>query len=343
MERNCYMVRAMLSRETDFDIFFRNNIVAVGWSKVDFTKYPSSESLREAVREMYYTDNKRASQVASKNLNEVERFKNIKEGDYIIVPYYAGIVLAVAEKEELYSAEAYKNDLSNQRRVAYRYTDHELLVIPRNELSEGLQRRLRVRGNTVSNLSEFEEEIERIFQSKSYTYSQAVRDAEHKVLTDLKQGLLDNIRNGHTHLQTGGIGLEHLVCELMQIEGYQARILPKSKFTGKADADVEAIKIDAFMDKKIFVQVKHHSGISSRHGVEQVIAVLQQKAYEDYDGYFITSADIAPEDLVFAKENGIEVMDGNDLVDLIVSDMDQLSVTTKQQLGICRFPVLLKG
>lgn len=30
------MIRAMLSREEDFKIFFENNVVAVGWSKVDF-------------------------------------------------------------------------------------------------------------------------------------------------------------------------------------------------------------------------------------------------------------------------------------------------------------------
>ncbi|MDO5577277.1 MAG: restriction endonuclease, partial [Fibrobacter sp.] len=274
--------------------------------------------------------------------NEVERFKNIQAGDYIIVPFYSGIALAVAESEELYNSEAYELDLSNQRRAAFRYADKKLLVIPRNELSEGLQRRLRVRGNTVSNLYEFKDEIEKIFESKSYSYSQAVRDAEDKVLVELKKGLLDHIRNGHTNLQTGGIGLEHLMCELMMIEGYNARVLAKTKFTGKADADVEAIRIDAFMDKKIFVQVKHHSGISPRSGIQQVIDVLHQTEYEDYDGYFVTSADIDPSDLIFAKENGIEVMDGHDLVELIIADMDKLSDTTRQQLGICRFPSLLK-
>lgn len=341
MERNYYMVRAMLSREEDFDIFFKNNIVAVGWSEVDFTKYKTSDALRDAVRKSYYENSGRAPQVDSKNLNEVERFKNIQAGDYIIVPFYSGIALCVAEKEELYNNEAYRSDLSNQRRVAYRYLDNELLVIPRTELSEGLQRRLRVRGNTVSNLYEFKDEIEKIFESKSYSYSQAVRGAENKVLTELKCGLLENIRNGHTNLQTGGVGLEQLVCELMTIEGYKSRVLAKTKFTGKADADVEAIKIDAFMNKKIFVQVKHHSGISPRSGIQQVIDVLKQTEFEDYDGYFITSADVDPADMLFAKENGIEVMDGSDLVELIIADIDELSTTTKQQLGICKFPVLL--
>ena len=71
---------------------------------------------------------------------------------------------------------------------------------------------------------------------------------------------LENLQKGKSNLQTGGIGLENLVCEIMQCEGYESKILAKNKFQGKADADILAIKEDSFMSKKIFVQVKHHNG-----------------------------------------------------------------------------------
>lgn len=344
MERNYYMVRAMFSREKDFEEFFKKSVVAVGWSNVDFTQYTSVEALRDAVNAEYYQNRSKAAQVISKNLNEVERFKNIKKGDFIIVPHYSGIVLAEAEKDEIYCDDnwVYELDLSNQRKVAYRYLDKDPLIIPRNELSEGLQRRLRVRGNTVSNLYEFKDEIEKIFNRKSYSYSQVVREEEEQALKELKEGLLNNIRYGHTNLQTGGVGLEQLICELMTIEGYRSRVLAKSKFTGNADADVEAIRDDAFMSKKIFVQVKHHSGISPRGGIQQVIDVINQQEYEDFDGYFVTSADISAEDKRYADENGIKVMDGSELVDLIIADIDKLSLTTRRQLGISSVPMMLK-
>lgn len=37
--KKCYMVRAMLSSEKDLKLFQENNVVAVGWSNVDFSKY----------------------------------------------------------------------------------------------------------------------------------------------------------------------------------------------------------------------------------------------------------------------------------------------------------------
>ena len=89
----------------------------------------------------------------SKKLNEVKRFKLIKDGDYILVPYYNYVVIAEATSEEKYSDEDKSQDLSNQKIVRYRLVDdNERLMIPRNELSEGLKRRIRVRGSTVSNL-----------------------------------------------------------------------------------------------------------------------------------------------------------------------------------------------
>ncbi|MPN03525.1 hypothetical protein SDC9_150755 [bioreactor metagenome] len=205
-------------------------------------------------------------------------------------------------------------------------------------MSEGLQRRLRVRGNTVANLYDFKEEIEKIFCQRSYSYSQEMQDMELKELQILKIGLLKNIQQGKTNLLTGGIGLEKLVCEIMQCEGYESKVLAKSKFTGKADADIQAIKEDSFMSKKIFVQVKHHSGYSGIQGVQQIIDVLNEAEYEDYDGYFITSALIDDNVRKYAREHDIEVMDGNDLIDLIVTNLDKLSETTKRLLGICTIP-----
>lgn len=340
-DRNYYMVRAMFSREDDFKIFFDNNVVAVGWSSVDFSALSNSQEVKNAVYKAYYENSDKAQQVISKNLNEVERFKDMKKGDYILVPFNSYIALAEANEREIYSCEAREQDLANQRSVAYRYENGKLLIIPRNELSEGLQRRLRVRGNTVANLFEFKNEIETIFSRQSYSYSQEMQDMEQEEIRKLKSGLLENIQKGKTNLQTGGIGLENLVCELMKCEGYEAEVLAKNKFTGKADADIRAIKEDSFMSKKIFVQVKHHSGYSGKEGIQQIIDVLAQKEYEGYEGYFITSALLADDVRLFAEENDIEVMDGNALVELIVNNLDGLSETTKRLLGICVVPRML--
>lgn len=340
-ERHYFMVRAMRSEESDFAVFFKRNVVAVGWSNIDFSKFSKGEALREAVRQQYYASSQEAAITISKKLNEVVRFKDIQAGDYIIVPFHSSIALAVAETDELYSLYDLDRDLSNQRKVSYRYSDSDVLRIPRNELSEGLQRRLRVRGTAVANLFEFADEIETIFASRSYSFSQEMQLREQEERERLKMGLLDHIRSGKTNLQTGGIGLENLVCELMRCEGYDAKVLAKSKFTGKADADIQALKEDAFMSKKIFVQVKHHSGLSGKEGIQQVIDVLKQDEYKEYEGYFVTSADIDEQTTIFAADNDIEVMDGNALAELIINNIGNLSETTIRLLGISPYPHIL--
>lgn len=340
--RNYYMVRAKNSNKEAFDIFFNNNVVAVGWSRVDFSKELDSKKLRKKVLDEYYQKDQKQNLI-SKKLNEVERFKNIKKGDFIVVPYYSYIAIAEVEDEEIYFEKGTNPDidLANQRAVTYRYKDDEPLIIPRNDLSEGLQRRLRVRGNTVSNLYEFKDEIEEIFNKPSYSYSKKIQEIEQIELEKLKRGLLENIQKGKSNLQTGGIGLENLVCEIMKCEGYESKILAKNKFQGKADADISAIKEDSFMSKKILVQVKHHDGESGSYGIQQVIDVLKQKEYEEYEGYFITSGFISDETRKIASENNIDVMDGEELVQLIIDNLDKLSKGTKRLLGICSIPTII--
>jgi hypothetical protein len=62
-EHGYYMVRAMRQTKEDFDLFFEKNVVAVGWSHVNFT---SSEDAEALVEQVYYSDGKTAPQVVGK-------------------------------------------------------------------------------------------------------------------------------------------------------------------------------------------------------------------------------------------------------------------------------------
>lgn len=337
MARQYLMVRAMTSQPIHFETFFKNSIVAVGWSDIDFSEYEDAE-LREKVKKRYYID--RTGPLVSKNLNECIRFKNIQKGDYIIVPYYSGIALCVAKGKTVYSENAYDVDLANQQKVDYRYKDGKVLSVPRNDLSEGLQRRLRVPGMSVSDLSEFSDEIDKLFDNpETYSYSGEVKEKEDELQSQFKENLLNNIRKGKTNLQTGGIGMEYLVKELFECEGYTAKVLPKNRFSGKSDADIEAEHEDSFLTFNIYAQVKHHDGYSDREGINQVIGALEDKP--DYYGYFITSGLVSSEDRKYADMNNITVIDGDGLVDIIFRNIDKIKVDTKKKLGIIMIPSIL--
>lgn len=338
MDRHYLMVRAMTSQDIHFKEFFNNDVVAVGWSAIDFTKYPVEQELREVIRAQYYSGKSNAH--VSLNLNECIRFKNIAAGDYIIIPYYSGIALAVAESEELYSVKAAEIDLANQHRVVYKYKNDEILSVPRSNLSEGLQRRLRVPGRSVTDLSDFADEIDKLFANpESYFYPNEVKQKEDLLEKEFKQKLLKNIQAGKTNLKTGGIGMEQLVKELFECEGYEAKVLSKNASPGDSDADISAYRDDSFMSVNIYAQVKHHSGYSGKKGIDQIIGAVASKE-PGCQGYFITSAYVSEDDRKYAEDNNIRVIDGDELVDIIFDNRNKLSKDTMKRLGIVMVPTI---
>ena len=57
---NYYMVRAMFSNSAHFDEFFKKEIVAVGWSAVNFSSLKANE-LRNIIWENYYKNSSKRS------------------------------------------------------------------------------------------------------------------------------------------------------------------------------------------------------------------------------------------------------------------------------------------
>jgi restriction system protein len=340
-----YMIRAMGSAQEDFDVFFRNSIVAVGWSRVDFAAFGSLDELVEAVEYEYYGDGGAAPQVVGKKKNEVRRFKGIHEGDRIVVPYWSSVRLAVAGEEERFSAhDGEVRDLGNQHLVSFvRDVSGGYLTVPREQLSEGLQRRLRVRGSTVANLAEFEEEVGRLFHGEAYTSTIARVQNEQEQL--FKSKLLAILQDGASALRAGGIGLENLVTELLRADGYVAAVQAKNRFPDIADADIEATRDDHVTSTRLLVQVKHHSGETDEWGATQLAHILEAEPdlFAEYRLVLVTSG--IPSDslqaLCVAKD--ITLITGTQLVDWIMDSLEHLAPETKNRLRISDVPQLVEG
>lgn len=333
------MIRAMHSSGKDFEIFFDNSVVAVGWSEIDFSEFDKDgiEHLLGSVEEEYYGSEDILPQVVGRQLNQVRRFHNIKPGDYIVIPFYNSIRLAVAEDKILYDESSYDNDLANQRKVSYQYSGNTYKTIPRDVLSEALQRRLRVRGSTVSDLYEFKDEIEKLFSQDSYSWTSDFEDKENTLKATLKTKLIQKIRSGKTNLKTGGLGLEHLVKELFICEGYKTEVLAKTTFQF-GDADVLAVKSDKFQETKILVQVKHHDGYTGDWGLKQLSEIKSSEEYKDHKFVLVTSAEISTEVKKTAEDLDIATMDGNELAEWMIENLTSLSVETKIKLGLSSIP-----
>lgn len=339
-----YMVRAMSQSLAEFDVFFKKSVIAVGWSKVNFSSISDPEQVVKKAAEVYYSNTQAAQQVVGKKRNEIRRFKRIQSGDRILVPYWSAVRLAKDTGTELYDeADASKHDLGNQRRVDYlKDASGDILTIARDQLSEGLQRRLRVRGSTISDLSDFTKELDDLFTGQSYQVT--IDSASENLKKTFKDKLLQLLRDGSSTLQAGGRGLELLIRELLEADGYRAVVQSKNRFSDFADADIEAIRDDHTWPIKLLVQVKHHRGLTDDWGAKQLTRVLETEPdlFAEYKLVLITTGDPSPELKNFCNDrDDVSLMSGTDLVDWITDSLHMLCSETRRKLRISEVPYII--
>lgn len=330
--RSYYLVRTL-------EDLVELDLVGVGWSDFDFTAYDDVEKLISAI-EAHYSIGRRA--------NQIRRFFRIAQGDVIIVPLPYCIGIGMAQGGVLHDKNYYNRDRANQRRVRFlRDSKGKLITVLREELTEAFQRRINVRGMTVNDLPEFGPEIETLLKSHQegtpFSSSSAFEILKQERQSKFKRDLLSSIQSGNTYLRTKGIGLEHLVKELLECEGYQkVQVLSKRAFGSFADADVQGIKSDIFTSRTLLIQVKHHQGTSGEWGIDQLeeLKRLAKPEDPDFNLAFVTSAAVSESLVERANDSDIKVVDGECLVDWIYDNLAKLSLETKAKLGICEIPSL---
>lgn len=330
---NCYMVRT-LSELVD------KGAVGVGWVDYNFVEIGDAEEVISQVNQ-HFGIGRRA--------NQVRRFFNMKEGDLVVVPFPYSVAIGTVASGLFYDEAYYGHDRANQRKVNFpRNEEGNVIKVPRNAFSEAFQRRLRLQ-MAVNGLNEFSKDISDAYATlqcdgKNYTWISQVIERKNEELEMFKGKLLSNIRQGNTNLQTGGVGLEHVVKELLEAEGYdKSDVLSKKEFPGGADADVLGTRSDLFSSASVLIQVKHHSGYSDGYGLTQLskIRELTDRKYDACELIFLTSAEVGDQVRKKAAEHSIAIIDGVGLAEWISEKIECLSSDTKTKLGIYEVPAVL--
>ncbi len=312
----------------------KENRAGYGWCDFDFTK---------PLDEIYKAMDKH-NWSRGKGRSNIRKFKSINVDDLVVVPWGGGIYLGVATGEEFHnpSEKYYGKNGSNQIGVNYvKDKEDKPIYIPRKQLTEGLQKRLKVRQSIVD-LREFNHEIlglkESLETSHDYDWLIAANRTEKIRIESLKTSLLKNIQNGKTHLESGGIGLEKLVLELLSIEGYEDAFIPsKRKYPAGIDVDIVAERSELLADTQLLIQVKHHHGTSGSNGIEQLLRLTEEvePEYKDYSKIFVTTAcEVTVEALKLAKNENIKIITGEELVNWIFENFNSLNEKTKLSLGL---------
>lgn len=315
----------------------KNNQIGYGWDIVDFSQFDNTTDL---INEGFKGVN------VGRQTNQIKRYFGLKQGDYVIVPFSGTVAIAevIGEKSHYPITEGIQY---GENRISVRYLKHnDGYFIPRNSLTTALQNRLKVR-MTVCDLNEFSDElykhIESIKNDKLYTWNTEQELKIQQNTENFKVDLLSRLRsNKDINLQSGGIGLEHLIEEILKAKNYSAHIPAKNEKSGVQDVDVIATRLSEFSEKKegIFIQVKHHDGITDNHGIKQVAEYeVNEDDYSQIDKVLITTGDF--KDNEFADLHNVTVLAGADFVNWIFDNLEYLSKESLLSLGISSLPTLL--
>ncbi len=311
------------------------NKIGIGWSKVDFSQFTTSKDLIKELKSVHPQ--------FSRARRQVERFFNLKQGDVIVVPGYKSILLAIVSGEKTFNPDFDEGHGANQISVNYlKQADGKLLRFARSKLTEGLERRLRIR-QTVADLNSFNQDIDKLVVKKDIVslaseYLQ-IQEAKQELF---KTELLKRLRYGKTRLDAGGLGLEKLIKELLRLEGYTDVKTPsKHEQKGIADIDIIAKSSSNPFSPTLLIQAKHHRGETGGHAIKQLMAY----DYEDDSNaqrWMITTANINDETEKKAETHGINVMLGDEFVDWLSEHLADLSDETKARLGLSISPSFIE-
>ncbi|WBA13858.1 restriction endonuclease [Salinivibrio proteolyticus] len=308
------------------------SLAGYGWGCIDMSSFSEFSDL------MQYVEDENID--IGRQRNQIYRFFHAKPGDVVVVPISRAIVIGVVREGKVHKENGGYG--SNCINVDYFKDENgEPIKIPRAQLSERLESRLKIR-MTIAPLNEFADEIDEYVRelkdNKKVCFDSIFQQKKDAQVAEFKRGLLSRLRNGETTLESGGYGLEKLVKELMELEGYSAQIAAKNKTSDISDVDIEASRTDPVSSNRVFIQVKHHRGETDGLGIRQLAAIDED---EHVDKWLITTADVADETLEFATTASVSVMDGSKLVDWIYDRIDELSVSSKERLGIGVLPQII--
>lgn len=308
------------------------NEIGFGWPWEKFCEFSNAQDL---IKKMKSSEHK-----PGRHKNQIIRYFDITDGDIVLVPLPYSFALATATSEKCFEKGVDYGE--NRIRVKYlRDKSGKVIRTPRGELSQGLSARLRIR-QTVASLEDYQDEVFKIFKDIEasklpYGRSGAVDAEETRRRSELSDVLLSNLKNGDTWIKAGGDGLELIVKELLDAEGYITEVPAKNSEVAGADVDIIAQSKGRLSYQPLLIQVKHHKGETNSSGINQLINTK-------HDGvkWLITSATLSESADQKAKESGIEVMDGEGLVEWILDSVALLKPETLHKLGLSVVPQVLE-
>jgi restriction system protein len=307
------------------NLFLSNDkpCIAISWSKIkDLSKIPNDrEAFKSALYESY-PETKPGAVATTAGM--LYRFVyEIQIGDYIIYPSKRDKSVHIGKITLDYKYQPEQNkEFPNSRAVEW------LKSVPRTFVSQGALSEI---GSALAffQVKNYADEFLSLLNSDTKVQENIEEDS---TVADTAMSIEENTRDfiyKKLSKELKGHPFEHFVAHLLNLIGYKTRVSPEG---GDGGIDVLAFKDELGIEPPIIkVQVKSEDGNITPDKVQALYGNVETGEY----GLFITLGSYSKNARSFAKsKSNLRLIDGDELIDLILSHYEQLDSKYKAMLPL---------
>lgn len=309
-ESTIWGIHAGRNGEAD-PLFLKKNVIALGWNEIgDLSGLkPDRQTFKDAIAKVY--PNKKPATVAI-DAGQLLRFTNeIKTGDLVIYPSKRDREVHIGRIEGSYFYNS-GEDFPHRRSVKW------LKTFPRTSFTQGALYEI---GSAISlfQVKNYADEFRTALEGKLISSSEPTDDVTvGPVAEDIEQITKDFILKTLSR-EMKGHPFADFVAHLLNIMGYHTRISAEGPDGG---VDIIAHKDELGFEPPIVkVQVKSIDGSIG----DPMVSSLYGKVGPNEHGLLVCLGAFTSQAKSFAKsKTNLRLVDGEDLVDLIISHYDKL-------------------
>jgi hypothetical protein len=272
--------------------------------------------------------------ITNRRINSIMKIKNFKDGDIIVVPKIpknGKFIIGFVDGDFPNCYEYIENDqthLNHCIKLKKVYGLKSELDIHNVKVHEWYAKlgymRLPIYPLYKYNKM-FNELINEIENDKvSLLSSSNLGDFVEKIRTEIHDKIRAELEKMSPN--NSDISFENVCRKIIESFGY--RCIGNNHHANGGDADliftIEDVESDSLnnpfimKEKKLYVQVKRHHGNSGKKAVEQIVKIIKEDKVESVQGCAITLGVFNEDAEIFAEENEIILINGNELIDLFI-------------------------
>ncbi len=316
MNKKAFIIRCSPGGISRHQEMLKENQIVIGWSRTKnnlFNDELDRDGFKKELKSVYplYNENPYSLGQATGYLWRFIREMGI--GDYALVPIAKAFYLGEITSNLIYLQDRIEDDTAIRRNVKWLNNGKPIL---RDYCGSGLISRLKYQGTCVG-ATDLIDDIEIALKNSN---SKEKPNFKTQLNEKLKQQAAKFLTSKESYLDD--VKFEKLVRQLMIGLGAKSSIIPSKKRYKNSIADVDVLADFIHLGIKIYIQVKKHNHESDEYAVRQLIEAMKIDNPDGANpifGWVVTSGKFNEKADNLANDNGIKVVNGEDLAEMIIT------------------------